>query len=150
MPAEGPSDGVIIAHGGHAGGYALYLQGHRLRYVYNYLGSEVTTISANIELLTGPSIARMTFTRTGDLAGDVALFYDDVPVGEGSVPHTAMLTCGTTGFAVGYQPGGPISPNLGGRFAIPEGVLGKVVVEAEPRQPSSSQGPERRADLATQ
>ena len=41
-PPTAPSDGVIVAHGGHSGGYALYLQGRRLHYVYNFLGTEIT------------------------------------------------------------------------------------------------------------
>ena len=37
------------------------------------------------------------------------------------------------GFAVGYQPGGPICPDLEGRAEITPGVLGKVVIEPEGR-----------------
>jgi len=150
IPAEGSVDGVLVAHGGHTGGYVLYLQGRRLHYVYNFLGSEISTTSASMELSTGPSVLRMTFTRTGEEGGDVALYYDDVPVGAGTVPHTTLLTYGTTGFAVGYQPAGPISPALEGRGTIPDGVLGKVVIEAEPPPPRTAPPPEPRADLATQ
>ena len=66
------------------------------------------------------------------------------------MPHTTLLTYGTTGFAVGYQPAGPISPALEGRAAIPDDVLGKVVIESESRQPRPAPAAEARADLATQ
>ncbi|MEJ7585530.1 MAG: arylsulfatase [Acidimicrobiales bacterium] len=150
VASEESSDGVIIAHGGHAGGYALYLQGRRLHYVYNFLGSEITTVSADTELPSGSSILRMTFAHAAEGGGEVALFYDDVPVGQGTVPHTTLLTYGTTGFAVGYQPAGPISPALEGRAAIPDHVLGKVVIEAESRRAGPPPASGLRADLATQ
>ena len=56
------------------------------------------------------------------------------------MPHTTLLTYGTTGFAVGYQPAGPISPALEDGAAIPDGVLGKVVIESESRQPRPASG----------
>ena len=46
------------------------------------------------------------------------------------------------GFAVGYQPGGPICPDLEGRAEITPGVLGKVVIEPEGRP---QRRPRRRA-----
>ncbi|MBA3304176.1 MAG: sulfatase-like hydrolase/transferase [Acidimicrobiia bacterium] len=150
VPAEGPTDGVIVAHGGHSGGYALYLQGRRLHYVYNFLGREISTISAATELPTGPMVLRLDFTSAGGDGGHAALFYDDVPVGEGTVPHSTLLTYGTSGFAVGYQPAGPISPALEGRAAIPDDVLGKVVIEAEAQAQRPPPPVEPRADLATQ
>ena len=33
VPADGPCDGVIVGHGGHSGGYALYVARPRLHYV---------------------------------------------------------------------------------------------------------------------
>jgi arylsulfatase A-like enzyme len=154
----GPADGVIVAHGGHAGGYVLYVRGRRLHYAYNFVGTEVTTVSASVELPAGPVVARVVATHAGRPGGslDVALFYDDVPVGEGTVPRTTPFTYGTPGFAVGYQPFGPIDPLVDGRAAIPDGVLGTVVVEAEGRDAlrAKVEGARppvaTRADLATQ
>ena len=137
VPAEGESDGVIMCHGGHAGGYVLYLKGRRLHYTYNFVGTSIVTVSAQVELPPGPVVARMTFRRTGGPGhgGDVVLFYDDVPVGEGTIRHTTPLTYGTPGFATGFQPAGPISPDLPGRGRIPSGVLRRVVIEAKGRDP---------------
>ena len=36
---DGGADGVIVTHGGAAGGYALYLQDGRLHWTYNWLGA---------------------------------------------------------------------------------------------------------------
>ncbi|MCU1453645.1 MAG: arylsulfatase family protein [Acidimicrobiales bacterium] len=155
---DGPVDGVLVAHGGHAGGYVLHIRGRRLHYTYNFVGTEITTVSASIELPPGVLVARVVATHRGTPGGpvDIALFYDDVPVGQGTVPHTTLLTYGTPGFAVGYQPFGPIDPDLEGRATIPDGVLGTLVVEAKGRDAvrdavaSSDSDLEDRADLATQ
>ena len=48
IPAAGPCDGLIVGHGGHSGGYALYIAGRHLRYVNNFLGTRHTTISASV------------------------------------------------------------------------------------------------------
>ena len=54
-----------------------------------------------------------------------------------------------TGFAVGYQPGGPICPALDGRAEVTAGVLRTVVIEPEGR-PQRDPDRELRKDLATQ
>jgi arylsulfatase len=158
IPAEGDTDGVIICHGGHAGGYVLYLKGRRLHYTYNFVGTSIETVSAQVELPPGPVVARLTFSRTGGFGegGDVALYYDDVPVGEGTIRHTTPLSYGTPGFATGFQPAGPISPDLPGRARMPTGVLRRVVIESKGRDPlrdavlDSGQPDTTRADLAMQ
>ena len=62
----------------------MYLHDRRLHFVYNFVGTEITTVSAAVELPTGPVVARIVFTRAeGDRGGDVELFYGDVPVGSG-------------------------------------------------------------------
>ena len=148
---DGAVDGVLVAHGSHAGGYALYLRGRRLHYTYNFLGTDLTTVSAEVELPAGPVVARLAFTPDpgNRLTGEAQLHYGDVPVGSGTIGRTTPLTYGTTGFAVGYQPGGPIAPDLSGRAEAPPGVLRRVLVEVESR---SRQDPAAltRSDLATQ
>ena len=47
---DGGADGVIVTHGGAAGGYALYLQDGGLHWTYNWLGARVTTISSESAL----------------------------------------------------------------------------------------------------
>jgi arylsulfatase A-like enzyme len=149
VPAKGACDGVIIAHGGHCGGYALYLAGRRLHYVNNLLGAEITTISASVELPAGEVLLRATFTPTARFAGDLELWYGDVPVGRGHIPRTTPLTYGVDPFAVGYQRMTPIAPALEGAAAITPGVLDHVVIEVSGK---SYRDPEReeRARLAMQ
>ena len=54
VPAAADIDGVIVAHGCHAGGYVVYLRDRRLHYTYNFVGTEITTISAGSDLPDGP------------------------------------------------------------------------------------------------
>jgi arylsulfatase len=124
VPAAGDVAGVIVAHGGHSGGYVLFLRGRRLHYAYNFLGTEITVASASVELPAGRVVVRVAFTPTATKpgsGGDVALFYGDVPVGEATIARTTPLTYGSHGFAVGYQPGGAICADLPGRAEMPPG-----------------------------
>ena len=149
VPAEGDVVGTLVAHGGTSGGYAVYLRARRLHYVHNLLGLETTTVSASVELPPGPIVARVVFTPTGTFQGDVALYYDGVPVAEAAIPRTTPITFGMGGFSVGYQPGPPITPACPGRFTIPEGVLSRVVITVEGK-PHRDPAAEARVGLATQ
>ncbi|MEX2557555.1 MAG: arylsulfatase [Actinomycetota bacterium] len=149
VPATGDVQGSVVAHGSHSGGYALYLAGRRLHYVYNFLGSQITTISASVELPPGPVVVRAVFTPTGSFKGDMQLLYGDVPVGQGHIPKTTPVTYGMQGFAVGYLPAGPLSPVCQGKFEVTEGVLRRVVIEIIGR-PERNEGAEARAGLAMQ
>jgi hypothetical protein len=60
------------------------------------------------------------------------------------------LTYGTPGFAIGFQPAGPIHPSLTGRAELPPTMLRRVVVEPSGRDPIRDTLVESRVDLATQ
>jgi len=148
-PPVGVPDGVIAAHGGHAGGYVVFIREGRLHFTYNFVATQITTVSAEVALPTEPVNARVVFTRTGG-GGDVELFYGDVPVGRGQIPRTTPLTYGTPGFAIGFQPAGPIEPGFTGRAELSPEVLRRVVVESIGRDPIRDAMVESRVDLATQ
>jgi arylsulfatase len=146
---DGGAEGVIASHGGSAGGWSVYLAGRRLHFAYNHLGTTLTTVSAELPLPAGPVIARVVFRPTGPFAGDVDLFYGDLPVGQGHVPRTHLVTFGVGGFTVGYQRGSAVTPAYHGRFEITGGALVRVVIEADGR-PYRDPAREERAALATQ
>ena len=124
------TEGVIAAHGGPAGGYAIYVDGGRLCYAYNHLGTTLTTVTAEAPLPSGPVLARVEFTPTGTFEGDVDLYYGDVPVGQGHVPRTTMFTYGTLGFTVGYQRGAAVTPAYVAPSEFTAGALREVIFEA--------------------
>lgn len=149
VPAEGACEGVIVGHGGHSGGYALYLADRRLHYVNNLLGTTYTTVSAEVELPAGEVLVAVEFTATGRFQGEAQLWYGDVPVGRGAIPMTTPLTYGVDPFSVGRQRMTPISPVLHGQAEVTPGVLHSVVVEPQGRPWRDPEG-EARAALATQ
>jgi arylsulfatase len=130
VPADGPCEGILVAHGGHSGGYALYLKDRRLHYVNNVLGASITTVSAEVTLPAGEVLVRATFTPTGRFKGDVELWYGDVPVGRGHLAFTTPLTYGSEPFAVGYQRMTPICHDLHGAAELTPGVCERVMIEA--------------------
>jgi arylsulfatase len=150
VPDQGPVDGVLVAHGCHSGGYALFVRDRRLHFTYNWLGTTITTVASGVELPAGPVVATAVFTVGADrLSGDVELFYGDVPVGQGHVPQTTPLSYGVIGFAVGFQPAGPIEPGLVGRCDAPAGVLRRVVIETA-SSTRDAPGAAERVELGTQ
>ena len=96
-----------------------------------------------------PVTVRVVFTRDGP-GGTAKLFYGDVPVGNGQIARTTPLTYGTPGFAIGFQPAGPIHPGLNGRAELPPTVVRHVVVESSERDGSHNPVASSRVDLATQ
>ena len=150
IPPSGASlTGVIAAHGSHAGGYVIFIEENRLHFTYNFVATQITTVSAEMTLPSQPVTVRVVFTRTG-AGGDVELFYGDVPVGNGHIERTTPLTYGTPGFAIGFQPAGPIHAGLGGRAELSPTVLRRVTVESSGRDPIRDAMVDSRVNLATQ
>ncbi|HUR78778.1 MAG TPA: arylsulfatase [Acidimicrobiales bacterium] len=150
VPAAGSVDGVIVGHGSLSGGYALYLKDRRVHYVYNFVGTDITVVSASAELPVGASVAVFTSTPNGLGGADVTLHYGDVRVGEATVPRTTPVTYGMAPFTVGYQGQAPISPALTGRAAVPEGVVRRVVIDVARKPRPGEAAARERVDLATQ
>jgi arylsulfatase len=149
IPGGSPERGVIVAHGGHSGGYVLFIDEGRLHFTYNFVATTITTVTAEVMLPSEPVTVKAVFTRTGG-GGDLELFYGDVPVGAGHIPRTTPLTYGTPGFAVGFQPAGPIHAGFRGRGELSPTYLRRVIVEASGRDPIRDAMLESRVDLATQ
>lgn len=126
---ESSPDGVIVAHGGSSGGYAVFVKDRRLHYVHNLLGAAEFTVSASVELPLGRTAARVVFTPTGRFQGDVELFYGDVPVGEGAIARTTPISYGMHGFSVGYQRGHAVASAYDAPFPIDRAVLKCVVID---------------------
>src|SRR6185436_13732609 len=58
-------DGVLVAEGGTASGYSLYIKNGRPSYTYNYFRREVTTITAKEPLPIGKSVIELRFVYDG-------------------------------------------------------------------------------------
>ena len=122
-------EGAIVCHGGPAGGYAVYAKDNRIHYVHNLLGATLYTVSATLPLPAGTVAARVVFTPTGQFQGDIAFYYDDIPVGEGHVARTTPITFGVEGFTVGYDRGAAVTSAYEAPFAIDHNVLQRVIID---------------------
>jgi arylsulfatase len=116
VPAGG-AEGVLLSAGDVQGGFALYVQGGLLQYVYNYVGSTFYHIVANMPVPAGRHKLRFEFEVTGppDVAhgkgapGRGQLYIDGVLVGQGDLPLTMPLTIGLAGGLVcGADTGSPV------------------------------------------
>jgi arylsulfatase A-like enzyme len=90
VPAGG-ADGVLVAEGGTASGYALYVKDGRPGYTYNYFRREVTTLAAPDRLAPGRSVIGVHFAYDGPGAGasaTVTLSVNGVKADEARLAHT--------------------------------------------------------------
>jgi hypothetical protein len=116
---ETPVQGVIIAQGGAFGGWALYAKDGVAKFVYNVLGLQSFATEAAEPIPAGQHQVRMEFTYDGGglaKGGDVALFYDGRPVGEGRVEATQpMIFSADETTDLGDDYGMPVSPDYMGK-----------------------------------
>jgi arylsulfatase len=86
VPVQG-ADGVITSQGGRFGGWSLYLDEGRPRYVYNYFGMHRYAIEAASALPPGPAELRLEFQAKPQLAGIATLYTGKTKLGETQIEH---------------------------------------------------------------
>ena len=141
---------MIVTHGAHSGGYALYLQDGRIHWTYNFLGAQL-----HDDLERGSACAR-------PVHGHADVHTDRTvprrhrhrarrrPVAKGHIAQTTPVTYGIIGgFTVGYQRGTPVSPTYEPPFRLADGVLQRVVIEPDGKEYRDPPA-EERAGVAMQ
>jgi arylsulfatase A-like enzyme len=155
---DGGAEGVLLCHGGNTGGYAFFVAGGRLGYVYNYVGAQEFRIDADRELPPGPHELTVEFERTGDpdiangrgAPGHIKLFIDGDLTGEGDVPVTMPLMIGLGGgLLCGRAPANPITDAYRPPFTF-TGTLHTVTVEVGREALTRHPEAEMRAAMAHQ
>ena len=156
---KGGADGVLLAVGGTAGGFSLYVKDGRPVYEYNLVTIQRTKITGTEALMPGQNIVRVEFAYDGGGLGKgatVSLFVNDKKVGQGRISATqwAGKYSAEETFDIGEDSGSPVSeaysaPN---RFT---GTIKKVVIDAQPAKLSADdqeklQKAEREAALSLQ
>src|SRR3954465_12215458 len=131
---EGGAEGVIIAQGGRFGGWALYLQAGRAKFVYNVLGIHEFPVEAASPVPAGTHQVRMEFAYDGGglaKGGDVTLYVDGAKSGEGRVNATIPLiysadeTCD-----LGSDTGTPVSDDYTSEGSTFTGTINWVQLDA--------------------
>jgi arylsulfatase len=115
IPAGG-AEGVLIAQGGAAGGFAFYIDDGKLHYVLNYVARDYFSVSSAEAVPEGRHRLRFEFEPTGepDMAtgkgapGRFQLYVDGSLVGNADVPHTTPITYELEGLSCGYDFGAPV------------------------------------------
>jgi arylsulfatase A-like enzyme len=90
IPAAGAA-GVLVAEGGIASGYSLYIKDGRPGYTYNYFRREVTTITAPDRIPPGKAVISLHFAYDGPGTGGpatVTLTVNGTKAAEARLAHT--------------------------------------------------------------
>jgi arylsulfatase A-like enzyme len=132
------SQGVIFAQGSRFGGHALFINGGKLTYVYNFLGvGEEQTWSVDVPE-PGRHILGLDFTREfvdedHQPNGTTRLYIDEQEVAEGPMRVTAMQfsLCGE-GLCIGYDGGDAVSTQYKPTFPFTGGDIIQVVFDVSP------------------
>jgi arylsulfatase len=130
------AEGVLFAHGGVAGGHALYLQGGRLHYVYNWLGEKVQKVSSDADLEPGKHVFTAEFRKSGDdpetgsAVGTLTLYVDDAETGSAEImtqPGFFALT--GDGLSIGRDSASPVSADYASPYPFTGGTIDRVIVD---------------------
>ncbi|WP_199253895.1 arylsulfatase [Mycolicibacterium mengxianglii] len=130
-------EGVLFKHGAGHGGHALYIQGGRLHYVYNFMGEDEQRVSAPDAVPLGPHLFGVRYDRTGTVEGShtplgvVSLYVDAVAVATLTDvrTHPGMFGLAGGGIAVGRNDGQPVSTAFTAPFTFTGGTITKVVFD---------------------
>jgi arylsulfatase len=110
IPAGG-AEGVLVAQGGVAGGYVLYVKENKLHYIHNYLGLEEFAVSSTVDVPKGASTLRYEFEPSGvpdirngrGAPGRGQLYINGELVGNTQFPTTVPILFGIEGLSCGYD-----------------------------------------------
>jgi hypothetical protein len=113
IPADGAA-GVLVAEGGIASGYSLYIKDGRPGYTYNYFRREVTTITAPDRLPPGRAVISLCFAYDGPGLGGpatVTLTVNGTNAGEARLARTVPRAYSyEETFDVGEDTASPVGP----------------------------------------
>jgi arylsulfatase len=153
IPSSGVK-GVIAAHGGHMGGWSLYVHEGRLKYHYNFVGLLHFDVTAGSTLPPGTHQVRMEFSYDGGGLGKgaaIALYVDGAKVGEGRVARThAFLFSMDETMDIGCDVGMPVSPDYTPRENAFTGTIKwvQIDIDAAAKDVDHRIGAEERFQLA--
>ncbi|MCK5281459.1 MAG: sulfatase-like hydrolase/transferase, partial [Cyclobacteriaceae bacterium] len=91
LELEGNDRGIILCQGGKFGGWALYMEGGKPTYTYNWFGLERFTVKSPKALPKGAAHVKLEFQYDGDgfgKGGIASIFVDGEKVAEGRIEKT--------------------------------------------------------------
>jgi arylsulfatase A-like enzyme len=144
---KGGAEGVIVSHGGNAGGYSFFIKDKKLHHAHNYVGAEEFHVESTEEVPEGRVELGFEFEPTGkpDIAkgkgvpGKAQLYINKKLVGEAEYAYTVplLLSLGE-GLTVGRDPASAVSSLYQPPFAftgtiymVTADVSGKMIQDTE-------------------
>ena len=129
------ASGVLFSHGARFGGHSLYIKDHKLKYVYNFVGSKEQIVESTKGVPTGNVILGVSFEKEGDAmptTGTLSLFIDDEKVGEGKImTQPGNFSLVGEGLNVGKDGGEPVTSDYSGShpYAFTGGTIKEAIVD---------------------
>jgi len=129
------ASGVLFSHGARFGGHSLYVKDRKLKYAYNFIGSNEQIVESTKEIPTGEVMLGASFVRQGDelpTTGTLSLFIDDEKVGEGTImTQPGNFSLVGEGLNVGQDPASPVTGDYPGMspFAFTGGTIKEAIVD---------------------
>ncbi len=131
----GDTQGIICAQGSRFGGYALFVKGGKVCFVYNFLGiPPEQRLVANAPKL-GKHIVGIEFIKEKpgpnmEALGKMTLYVDEEAVASGDFrTQTGHYALAGEGLCIGYDSGDAVSSEYKGRFAFAGGRIVKVIYD---------------------
>jgi arylsulfatase len=134
------ASGVLFSHGARFGGHSLYVKDGRLKYVYNFVGSNEQLIESSKPVPTGNVILGATFVREGTgmpATGTLSLFIDDEKVGEEQImTQPGNFSLVGEGLNIGKDAGEPVTSDYAGThpYAFTGGTIKQAIVDVSGEQ----------------
>jgi arylsulfatase len=134
---KGGAEGVLFSAGDVQGGYTFFVKDGKLRYGYNYVGSDFFSVSSQAAVPEGRHKLRFEFEPTGKpdiphgkgAPGRAQLYIDGKLVGQEHIPFTIPLCLGLGGgIACGADTGGAVIPDYKPPFRF-SGTIYNVTVD---------------------
>jgi arylsulfatase len=128
-------EGVILALGGQAAGFAFYVQNGKLVYHYNWFERERTNLVSNRPVPAGNSTVTMEFAYDGGglgKGGEAVIGINGEEVGRARIANTVAGRFGIDTFGLGSDTGSPVSDTYRKPFAF-TGTIKRLDIELGPR-----------------
>jgi arylsulfatase len=127
MPMSG-GEGVIVAEGGSSAGFALYVQGGKLVYEYNWFDEDRYIITSSEPVPAGKSAGSSLHMMAARARAERVIFINGKKVGEGRIEKTVPARFGIDTFGVGMDTGSHVSNTYKPPFAF-NGKIEKVEID---------------------
>ncbi len=131
----GDSQGIVFAQGSRFGGYAMFVKGGKLFFVYNFLGippeQRLTCAAPALgRHIVGVEFIKERIGEQGEAQGQMTLYVDEEAVATGpfrtQTGHYAL--CGE-GLCIGYDSGDAVSSEYKPKFPFTGGRVVKVIYD---------------------